>query len=303
MEKYFRNLISSLFKQTYIGSADLWTNNAPTTENSNNGHSSIWSKTFFSTTFILAFHSCSSLCTKHENLKDCNTREENSEKLEENLQGDQFLSKRKKCKFYHIPLPWLTLKDGSNNFDHLNRWLGMFQKIASPDEKRAISFCMGDIQGKRGAESVGSYELMDINRKKQKWLEFKSWEHSKENGEKKKREKTLLSSLNTYLRSTYAMEEERKKLTSDDEKTIEEQKEGEVLEPLWACQIEGGPKALTVTEVYMRTRSDSRFCLLTWVCIDQSTERVHLRQISKDPYETVFIRMLQECGSYSCHWR
>jgi hypothetical protein len=35
----------------------------------------------------------------------------------------------------------------------------MFQKIASPDEKRAISFCMGDIQGKRGAESVGSYEL------------------------------------------------------------------------------------------------------------------------------------------------
>jgi hypothetical protein len=38
--------------------------------------------------------------------------------------------------------------------------------------------------------------------------------------------------LNTYLRSTYAMEEERKKLTSDDEKTTEEQKEGEVLEPL-----------------------------------------------------------------------
>jgi hypothetical protein len=45
----------------------------------------------------------------------------------------------------------------------------MFQKIASPDEqKRAISFCMEDIQRKRGAESVGSYELMDINRKKQK---------------------------------------------------------------------------------------------------------------------------------------
>jgi len=45
----------------------------------------------------------------------------------------------------------------------------VFQKIASPDEKkRAISFCMGDIQGKRGPESVGSYELMDINRKKQK---------------------------------------------------------------------------------------------------------------------------------------
>jgi hypothetical protein len=38
--------------------------------------------------------------------------------------------------------------------------------------------------------------------------------------------------LNTYLRSTYAMEEERKKLTSDDQKTTEEQKEGEVLEPL-----------------------------------------------------------------------
>jgi hypothetical protein len=32
----------------------------------------------------------------------------------------------------------------------------MFQKIASPDErKRAISFCMGDIQGIRGAESMG----------------------------------------------------------------------------------------------------------------------------------------------------
>jgi hypothetical protein len=45
----------------------------------------------------------------------------------------------------------------------------MFPKIASPDEKkREISFCMGGIQGKRGAESVGSCELMDINRKKQK---------------------------------------------------------------------------------------------------------------------------------------
>lgn len=185
--------------------------------------------------------------------------------------------------------------------------IGNVSENCKPRWKESNFFLHGRYTGKKRCRVCGLLWAMDINRKKQKWIEFKSWEHSKENGEKKKREKTLLSSLNTYLRSTYAMEEERKKLvkelTSDDEKTTEEQKEGEVLEPLWACQIEGGPKALTVTEVYMRTRSDSRFCLLTWGCIDQSTERVHLWQISKDPYETVFIRMLQECGSYSCHWR
>lgn len=163
-------------------------------------------------------------------------------------------------------------------------------------------FLHGRYTGKKRSRVCGLLWAYGHKQKETKMNWIQSWEHSKENGEKKKREKTLLSSLNTYLRSTYAMEEERKKLTSDDEKTTEEQKEGEVLEPLWACQIEGGPKALTVTEVYMRTRSDSRFCLLTWVCIDQSAERAHLRQISKDPYETVFIRMLQECGSYSCHW-
>ncbi len=121
MERYFRNLISSLFKQTYIGSADLWTNNAPTTENSNNGHSSIWSKTFFSTTFILAFHSCSSIFV--QSMRIWRTA----------IQGEKIVGKwkkiykvtnsypnRKKCKFYHIPLPLLT-----------KRWLKQFRLLKS----------------------------------------------------------------------------------------------------------------------------------------------------------------------------
>lgn len=53
---------------------------------------------------------------------------------------------------------------------------------------------------------------------------------------RKKEKRKNFTELIEYLRSTYAMEEERKKLvkelTSDDEKTTEEQKEGEVLEPL-----------------------------------------------------------------------